>query len=757
MVRSVSFSSAHMHGSLRWSAVWALAVLVASLGVGLGQGVGVAAPVALASDPIDGADPLLPFPNNAFTEADATTDTGLRVAFHESSMPLSMLTGRRIDPTGWNQSDGFSPGSPILTLVPGLDLHQTWGTVDEPYSAEAGGPGLNQLGYFDYRDHIADIGRYLEPDAPIVIFDAATGERHPFWSELDQSKEGLENPLLILRPAVNFEEGHRYIVALRDLKDSTGERIEQTGPFAAYRDGTATDARADHFDDLFDTLEAAEIAREELYLAWDFTVASQRNLTEAALHIRDDAFAQLGDDDLSDLRVQGDAPHFEVETVENFDPPDDGAARRITGTVTVPNYLDIPGGPTTSVFNDPDGDGLPDQLGGDGTLEAEFVCHLPEDAAAGHERATPLLYGHGLLGSPVGELDGGSGREMRLQGFATCGTKWIGMSNEDVVTVITLLTDLGGGDVNGAVMDAIGLPDLGVIPGFETVAERSQQGFLNFMYLGRAMIHADGFASHEAFQVQRGGGEATSAIRTASGNQRSPLVYDGNSQGAIMGGSYMALAPDSERGVLGVPGMNYSTLLNRSVDWENEPALSGVLYTAYPSPITQQIIFGLMQMLWDRAETNGYAHHVTDDPLPDTPAHDVLLHVAFGDHQVANISAEVEARTFGAPLMVPALEAGKHWEQDPYFIDTTTYPYRGSAMVYWDSGNATPPNGNIPADHNGDPHEDPRREPGAGYQKARFLTQGIVVDVCDGVPYLTDDHPEVSGTYCTGFPAGSRR
>jgi hypothetical protein len=127
--------------------------------------------------------------------------------------------------------------------------------------------------------------------------------------------------------------------------------------------------------------------------------------------------------------------------------------------------------------------------------------------------------------------------------------------------------------------------------------------------------------------------------------------------------------------------------------------------------------------------------------------------VAFGDHQVANISAEVEARTIGAPLMTPALADGKHWEKTPYYLDTATYPRRGSAMVYWDSGNATPPNGNIPAAHADDPHEDPRREPAGAYQKARFLTQGIVVDVCDGRPYLTDDHPDAGGLpYCTGYP-----
>ena len=745
------------HGRHAAAVVVVVVALVVSVLGGVETQATASEPDTLTCDPLDTAACLLPFPNDAFTEPDPTTDTGRRVAFAPTSTPVSLVTQRTIDPSAWNRNDGFSPGSPVLTWVPGLDLHQTWGTTEEPFSQV----GPNQIGYFDHRDHIADIGRYRAADAPIVILDAETGERHPFWSELDTSRQhqakGGEQ-LLILRPAVNFEEGHRYVVALRDLKDDTGATLPADATFSAYRDGTADDERAGHFDDIFATLEAAGIDRAGLYRAWDFTVASQRSLTEAVLHVRDDAFAALGDGDLADRRVQGDAPQFEVDTVQELDPAtSNGTARRITGTVTVPNYLDQPGGPTGSVFNDPDGDGLPDR---NGTLQARFVCHLPEAAASGGRPAVPLLYGHGLLGSPFGELDGSSGREMRLQGFATCGTLWIGLSEEDVFTVIALMSDLGGGAVNKQFFGLVGIPPQ-VLPdetaGFRTVAERSQQGFLNQLFLGRAMVHPDGFAAHEAFRVRRGAQGSTPAIRTAHGNQPSPLVYDGNSQGAIMGGALMALTPDAERGVLGVPGMNYSTLLNRSVDWEGEPALSGVLYTAYPDPVDQQLVFALLQMLWDRAEVNGYAHHVTDDPLPNTPTHEVLLHVAFGDHQVTNVSAEVEARTLGAPLMVPALADGKHWEQDPFFIATAPYPHRGSAMVYWDSGNATPPNGNIPADHDGDPHEDPRREPAGAYQKARFLTQGIVVDVCDGAPYRTND---ILGSgadpVCTGYPAGSR-
>ena len=100
------------------------------------------------------------------------------------------------------------------------------------------------------------------------------------------------------------------------------------------------------------------------------------------------------------------------------------------------------------------------------------------------------------------------------------------------------------------------------------------------------------------------------------------MVYDGNSQGGIMGGSLAALAPDFDRAVLGVPAMNYSTLLRRSVDFDQYAV---VLYQNYPNELERPLILALMQMLWDRGEADGYAHHMTDDPLPNTPAHHVLL------------------------------------------------------------------------------------------------------------------------------------
>jgi hypothetical protein len=227
------------------------------------------------------------------------------------------------------------------------------------------------------------------------------------------------------------------------------------------------------------------------------------------------------------------------------------------------------------------------------------------------------------------------------------------------------------------------------------MADRMQQGFVNFMYLQRLLVHPDGLSQAPELQVDpdAGGPEpASSAIDTSEGmNTRGQ--YLGISQGGIMGSALTALSPDVDYGVLGVPGINYSTLLRRSVDSDDYFKAPGIgLYVNYPNEAERPLLLSLIQLLWDRGEGNGYAHFVTDTPLPNTPPHEVLMRVAYSDHQVANVTAEVAARTWGSKVYFPALEPGRHWEDDP-FMDiqkVTDFPFQdGSLMVYYDSGPIT--------------------------------------------------------------------
>ena len=647
-------------------------------------------------DLLDNAKCLLPFPSNFFTRKSDTTDNGLLVNFSKEAM-LANASGIVGDSAELNRNDGFSPGTVMITQVPGLDMVAT------------GAPRL------------IDLTDSRQGDSPIVVINAATGERQLIWSELDANTDKEAELSLLIRVAKNLQDGQRYIVALRNMKNAAGEMIPPTELFRAYRDNVSTDsdaaeARRPAMEEIFSALLSANIAREDLYLAWDFTVSSTRSLSERILHMRDTAFAALA----------GGTPEFTIDSVEDLSMTDENWGRRIEGTITIPNFMDSDDASAgSSLFYADDGDALPDRMNGDNTTVQPFICNisnesldLASESAESGGATRVYLYGHGLLGTRYQSTNGAhQGVLSNRFDLMNCAMDFIGMAETDVENAIAILQG---------------------VKGFSSLPDRSQQGFIGWMYLAELLRHTDGFATHEAFQVEG-----------RSVYDGTHVYYYGNSQGGILGGALLATAPNIENGVLGVPGMNYSLLLRRSVDFD---LYATFLSPAYPDVLDQTLLLSLYQMLWDRGENNGYANHLVSDPLPNTPAKNVLLHVAFGDHQVTQISAEIMARTMGIPLHQPALVERRHHDINPFVeqMAISTYPHMGSALVYFDGGNGpndvwddtgtqVPPVDNVPPRTGNDPHERPRRDPNAMEQISSFMSpNSTVINVCGPGPCLVD-------------------
>ena len=374
-----------------------------------------------------------------------------------------------------------------------------------------------------------------------------------------------------------------------------------------------------------------------------------------------------------------------------------------------------------------DAKGLPKRIAGN-VMQARFVCNIPRSALAGGavHPLLPALYGHGLFGD-IGEAQG-SRNVHQLgdeNGVLVCATDWSGMADEDINSAAPALLDLSK---------------------FPAIADRLQQGFLNFMYLARLLHRDDGLAADPAFRIS-----GLPVIDTSS------VAYYGNSQGGILGGALTALSPDIVRSVLYVPGMNYSTLLPRSIDFDDPTTtadFAGVLEAGYPSDLGRPLLLDLAQMLWDRGEPAGYAQHMTTDPLPDTPKHNVLIEMAFGDHQVANVTAEAEARTIGARLREPALDPGRSPDVTPFYgiPRLQTGAGDGNAMVVWDigplrtqdgvsKGTPAPPTSNTAPGKGQDPHDYViDNSPAIRRQIAAFLRPGGgLLEVCGGQPCRTPD------------------
>jgi hypothetical protein len=644
-------------------------------------------------DPLDTASCLLPFPSDHFTVSDASTATHRRIDFPNGLLPSA--DGTTLDPTEWNRNDGFSPGTPIMTKATGVDL------------AASNLPTLS------------DIGASLRASSGSVLVDMDTGKRLAHWAELDAGATSDDQRLLILHPAAALPEGHRIAVGLVGLRRADGTSLEPSLAFRTYRDRLGTsigpiESRRPDMERVLGALGGAGVSRSKLWLGWDFTVASERNLTERLVAMRDDAFRRVGTG----------GPSFTVDQVIT-DPAQlhPGIARLVRGTFAVPSYLTGTGAPGSSLHYGRD-HLLPTYAGYD--YHAPYSCQVPESAmtgAAGNARA--VVYGHGLLG---GHDEGETSHVAKIAAgddMVYCATDWIGMSRNDIENAARSLMD---------------------ITHFSTVADRSQQGILDTAMLARLMIGTKGLGTSAAFQ----NGQGRSVIATGQ------AYFDGNSMGAIMGGAATAIAPDWTKAVLGVASMDYSLLLDRSTDFAQ---YLPVLQHAYPDRIDQEIIYGVIQMLWDRGETDGYAEQLGASPLPGSKRKQVVLHAALGDHQVTNAASDYEARTIGARLREPAFAAGRNPEAEPFGLPAIpSYPWSGNALIYFDSGTLPPPLVNVPPTSGPrwiatcgalspqtaaadprcrDPHEDPRRAPESIAMKDTFFrpgSAGAVVDTCKGQP-----------------------
>lgn len=642
---------------------------------------------------------MLPFPNDYYTRADANSPTGKRIQFTSAGMPANK-DGVHVDPSDYSASDGFSQGAGIALKIPGIE--------------SAAAVTANSL------VPINDIGRYADTDQRVVVIDTDTGKRWPIWANIDSNAHLDQDRLLEIKPAKNFSaEGH-YIVALRNLTDVDGTPLQAPTAFRYYRDQIpsaqgAVNARRGHFEDIFKSLKKAGIKRSDLYLAWDFTVASDENNYARALSMRDRAFQELGDTNLSDQTIQGVAPAFTVDSVTNYSIGQNSkVARRVIGHYTVPCFLEpncLAGGTM-----DLGSDGLPTR---NGNYSSNFDCIIPRVALDGPltEKMRPMMFGHGLFGRADGVTGSVNPQLAQEHKMVVCGTDEIGMSGDDPVQIIPALMDLSK---------------------FEVLPDRLAQGLLNELFLARLMYHPDGMVTSPAFQNGDGNTAGEPVIRTDH------VYYMGASQGGIMGGPLTALSPDFTQASLLVGGMNYSMLLPRSIDFD---LYAGFMYPAYPNEMARPLLFSLIQMLWDRSEPNGYAHRMTDNPLPDTPKHNVTLQVALGDHQVSNFSAEVEARTVGMATHGPVLDEGR-WPGMDVAWDIpriTEYPYHGSNFIYLDGGpmrpdpgnpnktiGTTPPPFENIANRNGeDPHGAPRGADQAVEMTSTFLQpNGYIDNVC---------------------------
>ena len=638
--------------------------------------------IAATCDPVDPSVCALPFPSSHFLVADPSSETGVRVAFGETTLPLNR-DGVQTAPTYWNERDGYSINSAMMAYLPDVSLEGTIG--------------------------VRDLEAYADADVKTIVIDVETGERLPHWVELDATAPADIQRLTLLRPAVPMEWNHRYVVGIRGLKTNAGGDLAPTGAFKALRDGTegneAVEARRAWYDAMvFPVLEEAGFSRDDLQMAWDFQTASRSNTLGRMELIRDDALAWVDEEGGFTYTLQTED--------RDCSAPGEHIARDITGTFTAPLYT-LADGP-----EDPDDFELQAMLTRDengmpfrnGTTEVEFLARIPCSVAdAPVAGSVPVVqYGHGLLGSK-GEARGGYLANMADEhGFVIFAQDWTGFMEDDVGGITFMLASNDANKVNPS--------------HFAMISERSMQGMMQKV-LGMRMMRT-AMVDDPAFIF-----DDVKVLDPTTSH------YYGNSQGAIMGGALVAMSPDIQRGVFGVGGGPYSLLLPRSKDFDPFFLIFKNKFNDHRE--IMMFVSGLTQQLWDPTESTGWVWDMTRDT--DNPK-DVLMQVALYDNQVTTIGAEYLARGYGAFQPAPANRPVFNLDE----VDVGT-GVSGPALVEWlytdlplEPDSTIPPGSDEvvePPFDDGrhlDPHECPRREPAAQEQLWTFLSTGMVTQTCDG-------------------------
>src|SRR5205823_11780432 len=110
----------------------------------------------------------------AYETVDSSTATGFRVAIPADATPVN-TDNKGIDPAPFNRWDGFSPSGEIVAEFP---------------------TGVSTTGL----PPLSDPAQSIAADSPIVLVNMDTGERAPFFAEIDMNvKDDATKRALIIR------------------------------------------------------------------------------------------------------------------------------------------------------------------------------------------------------------------------------------------------------------------------------------------------------------------------------------------------------------------------------------------------------------------------------------------------------------------------------------------------------------------------------------------------------------------------------
>jgi hypothetical protein len=595
---------------------------------------------------------VTPFPNAWFEQPDSATATGEAVLFPDHVLPVEN-TGTPIAPDLMGPVDGFSPGTVLIAwFKQGVDATQLTPSTTSPID-----------------DRIQLLSR---AGAPIVVINLATRKTIPIFAELDANAIPSmgDRQALLIHPMVRLEFGTRYAVAITTaLHDASGAPLAPEGQFQKWANGTLTPS--DSLWEISDRLDADAkvfatigIQKKNLALAWDFDTASASATTGDLTGMITQTFASSPD-----------GFGYTIDSVvDNTPAQDSNSARVITGTFQAPSFET---GPDPSILK-LDAHGKPVM----GALASwNFTAVISQCAATKTDPVPLLVMGHGVFSTGNAEVTGDADIVQRICGVGI-GADWLGLSSSDIAVLTKVLAD----------------PNQ-----FRLITDRLAQAHLNFQVLARLATRKLGMDPRFIL--------GSAPVLTPS----SPVNYWGPSNGGIQGTTFMSVSPDAQRGVLIVPGGEWSLLMWRSGDFA---AMLEALQSVLPDKLDLQLVTAMSQSLWDLTDPVEFS-----TLLPGTTKA-ALFQESIGDPVVSNVTTRLEMRTIGANALAQLV-------QPVFELIPAQGPLEGLVYTQWSiDPMPMPPYANVPGPSSNGAHQAIGGIPEAVDQAVQFMLTGQVQNTC---------------------------